>query len=200
VSDLQPPGARNGFLLVGDGWRAGRRKSEGRSRQGLVMNGYALALEQLSRLESFANVESNLADPPVSMPRDRIRAAGIDPELWYGLGIVGVWAVMDAVAERTHLPKAELRQRFGGKGNPDHDAVLDELDDLRNLFAHNFAGVTDDTYLVIHKNQRRRLRAGQPYSLTCGYRFEGVVGERIALKLTHFRHYITQARAILGSL
>ena len=37
------------------------------------MNGYQLALEQLSRLESFANVESNLADPPV-FDRQRVES------------------------------------------------------------------------------------------------------------------------------
>jgi hypothetical protein len=164
------------------------------------MNGFGLALEQLSRLESFANVESNLAEPPVSMPRDRIRAAGVDPELWYGLGIVGVWAVMDAFAERKPLPKGNLRQRFGDKGDATRAAILDELDDLRHLFAHNFAGVADHTYLAVHEKQRRRLREGQPYSLSCGYQFNGVIGERVTLTLTHFRYYITQARGILGSL
>jgi hypothetical protein len=162
------------------------------------MDGYGLALDQLSRLESFANVESNLADPPVSMPQDRIRAAGVDPDLWYGLGIVGVWAAMDACGEREHLAKGGLRQRFGSKGDAEQDAILDELDDLRNLFAHNFAGVADQQYLA--DPRRLRLRANEPYPLSCGYQFKGLAGERVALTLAHFKYYIAQARDIIAAL
>jgi len=76
---------------------------------------------------------------------------------------------------------------FGDKGDETRGAILDELDDLRNLFAHNFAGVADDTYLVTYKDRRRCLRDGQPYRLTCGYQFNGVGGDRITLTLDHFR-------------
>src|SRR5713226_7928327 len=61
---------------------------------------YSIALKQLSTLESFQYVEGNLKDPPFSMPQDKMRSAGIDPDLWYGLGIVGVWSAIDAFGER----------------------------------------------------------------------------------------------------
>lgn len=164
------------------------------------MTPYELALLQLSRLESFANAEGSLPYPPFPMPQDRLRAAGIDPDLWYGLGIVGAWAAMDAFGERKGLPDGQLRRRFGGKVlDAEQRRVLEELDDLRNLFAHNFAGVADHDYL----KDRRRVRLKElktPYTLTCGYQFSGVSGERVALNLTHFRHYIEQARAILRAI
>lgn len=82
----------------------GSRRSARTGREGpagaVVDDDYALAVNQLSRLESFAQVGSSLPDPPVSMPADRLRAAGVDPDLWYGLGIVGVWATIDAFVDR----------------------------------------------------------------------------------------------------
>jgi hypothetical protein len=162
------------------------------------MNEYGSAIDQLSKLESFANVESSLKDPPVCMPQDRIRAAGIDPDLWYGLGIVGVWAAIDTFGERTGLRGGSLTQRFEARVAASQHAVLSELDDLRNLFAHNFGGVADRTYLA----DRRRLclKENQPYVLSCGYRFNGVANERITLTLDHFRYYVSQTRSILACL
>ena len=166
------------------------------------MDGYGLALHQLSRLESFENVESNLADPPVSMLQDRIRAAGVDPDLWYGLGIVGVWAAIDAFVERMipEQPKKPKQRQEWLKSRLDtteYTAFL-ELDDLRNLFAHNFAGVVDQTYL--DHPRRHYLKLGADCKLDCGYQFKGLAGERVALTLAHFKHYIAQARDIVAAL
>ncbi len=38
--------------------------------------------------------------PPVTLPHDPVGAAGLDPRVWYGLGLVGVWAAIDAFRER----------------------------------------------------------------------------------------------------
>jgi hypothetical protein len=159
------------------------------------MSDYELALAQLATLESFKHVESNLPDPPVTMPQGRLAAAGADPALWYGLGIVGVWAVMDAFADRKGEPKGNLSQRFGDKGDATRSAVLDELDDLRNLFAHNFAGVADHRY--VSDRRRLRLKSSTGYVLSCGLHFSGLTDERVRLTLSHFLHYIEHARAIL---
>jgi hypothetical protein len=129
------------------------------------------------------------------VPNDRRRAAGFDPELWYGLGIIGVWAAMDAYLERNGLSKGILSARFRAKGNA-RKHVLDKLDDLRNLFAHNFAGIADDFYL---KRTRPRLNKNKPCDLTCGLHFSGAPGERVMLTLAHFRHYIATARDILAN-
>jgi hypothetical protein len=156
---------------------------------------YGLAMNQLARLESFGSVQASLPQPPVSMPPDPFRAAGIDPGLWSGLGIVGIWAAMDALGERANRPKGGLLQRFGGPRK--YDNALEELDDLRNLFAHNFAGIADREYLDHPK--RRRLKLGFPCTLGCGYQFQGLDGEQITLTLHHLAYYIEKARQILTS-
>jgi hypothetical protein len=158
---------------------------------------YGSAIAQLSRLESIANLENNLKESPFSMPQDRMRAAGIDPDLWYGLGIVGVWAAIDAFGERKTGKYGQL-QRFKNDVAASQDTILSELDDLRSLFAHNFAGVADEKYL---KDSRRHcIKLNQPYLLSCGYQFNGDVDERITLGLSHLRHYISKAREILACL
>jgi len=108
----------------------------------MASSDYGNAINQLTKLESFANVEDNLKEPPVCMPQDRRRAAGIDPDLWYGLGIVGVWAAIDAFGERKTGKRGQL-QRFKNHVAAGQGKILSELDDLRSLFAHNFAGVAD---------------------------------------------------------
>jgi hypothetical protein len=161
---------------------------------------YSDAINQLAKLESFANVEDNLKDPPVSMPQDRMRAAGIDPDLWCGLGIVGVWAAVDAFGER-RFPSIPMRSgllrlvKHVAKGQ---DKILAELDDLRSLFAHNFAGIADHKYLS--DKRRLSLKLDTPYHLSCGYQFNGQQDERITLTLSDLKYYITEAREILECL
>lgn len=158
---------------------------------------YGNAINQLATLESFANVEDNLKEPPVCLPQDRMRAAGIDPDLWYGLGIVGVWAAIDAFGERKTGKDGQL-QRFKNDVAAGQAKILSELDDLRSLFAHNFAGVADHKYLT--HCRRSCLKLGQPYRLSCGYQFNGKEDERIKLALSDLKYYISQAREILACL
>ena len=42
---------------------------------------------------------------PASMPAD-LGSGGFDTPVWLGLGIVGIWAALDAYAERAALPKS----------------------------------------------------------------------------------------------
>lgn len=163
----------------------------------MASNDYVNAINQLATLESFAYVEDNLKEPPVCMPQDRMRAAGIDPDLWYGLGIVGVWAAIDAFGERKTEKHGQL-ERFKNDVVAGQEIILSELDDLRSLFAHNFAGVADRKYL---KDRRRScLKLGQPYRLSCGYQFNGKEDECIKLALSHLKYYISRAREILACL
>lgn len=158
---------------------------------------YGRAVQQLSALESFKYLGNVLPDPPVSMPQDRFGAAGVAAALWYGLGIVGVWAAIDAFAERN----AKTKHRGGFTRLTKHvppslvNIVL-ELDDLRNLFGHNFAGVADRKYLE-DKVHRHCLKWHTPYVLSCGYPFKGLENEQIVLTLDHFLFYIASAREIL---
>src|SRR5262245_61183253 len=158
---------------------------------------YANAMSQVGRIKAFVNVEKNLRQPPVSMPQERIRAAGIEPELWCGLGIVGLWAAIDAFGERIIGTPGGGLSRFA-KRAPAHTQVLEELDDLRSLFAHNFAGIADRTYLS--HSQRKCLKPSKPYLFSCGLRFGGNEGERVVLTLDHLTYYATQAEQILAAL
>src|SRR5437867_9356975 len=66
-----------------------------------------LALSQVQRIEGLCDfldhpgvqqaVERNV---PFTMPRT-VGALGFDIPIWVGLGIVGLWAALDAYAERT---------------------------------------------------------------------------------------------------
>ena len=150
------------------------------------------ALKQLARLESFKFVEANLPPPPSSMPQDPTRAAGVDPELWYGLGIVGVWSALDALRERMRMDQQQFAQALA---DAHHRQIREELDDLRNLFAHNFAGVVDDDYLSPPNwAKRHHLKRGATYHLACGLRFDGTPAACVALTREHFLYYIDQAR------
>jgi hypothetical protein len=159
---------------------------------------FNIAMSQLSTLASFANLYDNLQDPPVSMPPDRMRAAGVDPELWSGLGIVGVWAAIDAFGERRFPNRTGQLTRFKNEVTPSHIQILEELDDLRSLFAHNFAGIADKKFLM--DSRRRCLVLGKRYQLTSGYKFGGAEGEHIRLNISDLKHYVSKGREILASL
>lgn len=45
-------------------------------------NDFQFALQQLSELQSFAYLESNLVNPPFTVPQDRLGASGVVSELW----------------------------------------------------------------------------------------------------------------------
>lgn len=80
---------------------------------------------------------------------------------------------MDAFADRGNLPRGGLTKRFVLAGVANQEAILDELDDMRNVFAHNFAGVADSQYPKHSK--RLRLKANQPYSPSGGHQFQRCV-------------------------
>src|SRR5436190_17998553 len=115
---------------------------------------------------------------PVSMPRD-VGALGFDIPLWVGLGIVSLWAALDAFAERAALARSEcatcgrkgcIAARFAHSVQGNEGVILSELEDLRHLYAHNYAGEADDKYFD-PKHKRHELAAGKAALLTCGATF-----------------------------
>jgi hypothetical protein len=131
-----------------------------------------LAMSQVQRIEGLCNFlehpgirEAAERHVPVTMPRD-VGALGFDRPLWLGLGIVGVWAALDAYAERylnlepqqcAKCGRKCLSSRYGVAGvGQAFSQPLDEIEDLRHLFAHNFAGVADDEYLQKKRHILRR--------------------------------------------
>lgn len=135
---------------------------------------------------------------PVTMP-PAIGALGFDIPLWLGLGTVGLWAALDAFAERAALTSARcevcglrcLPRRFVDHTQGVEGQALAELEDLRHLYAHNYAGETDAEYA---RRPRHFLVRGTPAQLTVGAQFDGV---RIQLDLAHLREYARVARAVL---
>jgi hypothetical protein len=99
---------------------------------------------------------------PVSMPSDVNSVLKIS--VWLGLGTVGLWAALDAFAERASL-KGPFPTRFRCQTNEeqslkelDDEQSLKELDDIRHLYAHNYAGEADDENFAF--TTRRVLRRG----------------------------------------
>ena len=124
---------------------------------------------------------------PVSMPPDVNSVLKIS--VWVGLGTVGLWAALDAFAERANL-MGPYPGRFPCQGNEEES--LKELDDIRHLYAHNYAGEADDEYFNF--TTRRVLRRGTPTRLTCGAQFDG---HRLSLDLGHLRWYARIVQTVL---
>lgn len=156
------------------------------------------ALSQVAQIESFCNLCDGLPMPPVTLPADAVRAAGLDPDIWHGLGIVALWATIDAFVERTHPTKASVRlvDRLSSHLSSKLDQIAKELDDMRNLYAHNFAGVADATYFN-RQFRRNCFKDGIPYTLTSGNHFDG---QQLTLTLSDLKHYIRHTREILERL
>jgi hypothetical protein len=138
---------------------------------------------------------------PVTMPRE-VGALGFDTPFWVGFGTVGLWAALDAFAERAGLQKLKcttckgrrcIPTRFASytQGNEYEGQSLKELEDLRHLYAHNYAGDADDEYF--HRT-RHVLQRGVTTQLTCGAAFDGY---RPRLDLTHLRMYSCTVRSVL---
>jgi hypothetical protein len=115
---------------------------------------------------------------PVTMPRD-VGSLGFDTPLWVGLGMVGLWATLDAFAQRAGLQKGEckickrsgcLAGKFDSVTDATHRTGLQELEDIRHLYAHNYAGKADDEYF---KPDRHVFAAGVSSPLACGAQFNG---------------------------
>ena len=137
---------------------------------------------------------------PVTMPRD-VGALGFDVPLWVGLGIVGLWAALDAFSERASLCRPScptccmkcVPARFAAYAVGNDATSLEELDDLRHLYAHNYAGEADGQYFASRK--RHVLKPVMVAGLTCGAAFDGT---RAQLEVIHLRFYAQTARRVLG--
>jgi hypothetical protein len=115
---------------------------------------------------------------PVSMPDDP-GSLGLDIPLWVGLGTVGLWAALDAFAERAGLkaqcPTCKRRcivQAYKSKFKDTDEQILQELEDLRHLYGHNYAGKADEKYFD-PKWKRHVLKPEIPVQLSCGATFDG---------------------------
>ena len=139
---------------------------------------------------------------PVSMPHD-VGSLGFDTSLWVGLGIVGLWSALDAFAERAGIPTTKCpacggpnclssRLTSTSKLNAADGRALNELEDVRHLFAHNYAGRADAVYFGAKK--RHILSSGVSVSLSSGAIFDGA---HISLNATHLRYYAAQSREII---
>jgi hypothetical protein len=138
---------------------------------------------------------------PVTMPR--VVEALVDISVWVGLGTVGLWAALDAFAERaglkpskSHCPICEKKScisaLFAGCAQGNESQNLMELEDIRHLYAHNYAGEADAEYF---RRKRHLLVAGTTTQLSCGAQFHG---HRLALGLSHLRYYANATENLLG--
>jgi hypothetical protein len=146
-----------------------------------------------------------LARVPVTMPRD-VGSLGFDTPLWVGLGTVGLWATLDAFAERATLENkcnvcgkpSCVAGRFAPKVTNADRKGLEELEDVRHLYAHNYAGNADEEYFASQRRQasRRRhvLARGVSTTLSCGAVFNG---SHLSLDLSHLRSYCALTRRVL---
>jgi hypothetical protein len=138
---------------------------------------------------------------PVTMP-PHPGSLVFDIPLWVGLGTVGLWATLDAFANRKGLPDSKcpncwrrcIPERFAGSTPAGDAQSLKELEDLRHLYAHNFAGEADDSYF---NHARHVFKQGVPAQLTCGARFNGRL---VALDLRHLRYYAAMTKRVLEAV
>jgi hypothetical protein len=173
-----------------------------------VSQEYALANSQIARIVQLCDFleHPGLGDAirrnvPTNVPQTP-GALGFDSELWIGLGMVGLWAAIDAFADRSiqtrtycsHCKSRCVLQAFADLGvvvPRASVAALGELEDVRHLFAHNFSGMADAAYF-----RRRRHALDPSYStLSCGAVFDGT---SVKLQPLHLRHYAQHARDALG--
>ena len=137
---------------------------------------------------------------PVTMPR-HVGSLGFDTPLWVGLGTVGLWATLDAFAERAHNLKDKcnvcgkrcVAGRFGRKVTAVDLTGLQELEDIRHLYAHNYAANPDEEYFNFNRS-RHVFERGKPTTLNCGAVFNG---SHLNLELSHLRSYCALTRSVL---
>jgi hypothetical protein len=141
-----------------------------------------------------------LARVPVTMPPD-VGSLGFDTPLWVGLGTVGLWATLDAFAERADIPKKKcdvclkfcVAGRFAPKVTDTDRKGLQELEDIRHLYAHNYAGKADQEYFSFPR-PRHVFERGKPTTLSCGAVFNG---SDLNLELRHLKSYCALTRRVL---
>lgn len=135
---------------------------------------------------------------PVSMP-GLPGALGFDIPLWVGLGLVGLWAALDGFSERAVLSRNQcptcrrhcVAERFASYAQGKDRQSLEESEDIRHLYAHNYAGEGDKEYFSF---RRHVLKANVPVQLTCGATFDG---SRLNLDLSHPRNYSHTVKLVL---
>jgi hypothetical protein len=135
---------------------------------------------------------------PVTMP-PKPGSLGFDIPLWVGLGVVGLWAALDGFSERAGLPRQQcatcgrrcIPERFATYVRDSEGRSLQELEDLRHLYAHNYAEKADDVYF---KRPRHVLALGTARQLTCGAQFDGW---GVRLDLCHLRMYSHTVQSVL---
>ena len=153
-----------------------------------------LALTQVDDIGRFVVFCARLPVPPVTMPSDPVRAGGLDPDIWHGLGVVGLWAAMDALLERCGSTGGDVSTRLSGCLPSTLESAAKEIDDARHLYAHNFGGEADDGYF---KRPRHVLRAGVKLTLASGAEFDG---QRLVIRLEHLEWYVNATRQIIAAV
>ena len=169
------------------------------------------AFTQVTQIDTFCAFCARLPLPPVTMPPDAVRAAGLDPDIWHGLGIVGLWAALDAFTERGHQRPSGTRlvdwltcDAHVPHLPSDLAKAVRELDDMRNLYAHNFGGLADDVYFA---RQRNVFKRGESYRLSSDTGSSLTASppgtpssfgsQRLTLTLDDLQFYIKKVHAIL---
>jgi hypothetical protein len=146
--------------------------------------------------------KETLALIPVTMPPDP-GSLGFDTSQWVGLGIVGIWAALDAYAERAGLPRNykcpickrkncvwKIFEKYIAAAELD---IIAELEDIRHLYAHSFAGRVDAEYSN-PKRYRHFLRLDVPRLMTCGVQFNG---QQLLLNMSCLKFYSEAAQEVL---
>jgi hypothetical protein len=162
----------------------------------------SLALAQVARISQLADFlehrELRAAikrSAPVGIPPGP-GSMGFDEPLWVGLGIVGLWAALDAFAERANLKakclvcgrSACVVGRLASNKPAPSTTPLEEIEDLRHLFAHSCGGHADTTFLTFGT---RHVLTRPGTVLSCGVVFDG---HSLSLTGQHLRHYAECAR------
>jgi hypothetical protein len=135
---------------------------------------------------------------PVPTAHPEIHLSGIP--VWVGFGTVALWAALDAFAERAELAKSKcpicdrycIWRRFSGHARDSEGQSLKELEDLRHLYAHNYAGDADAQYF---RRPRHILQSSVPKQLSCGAQFDG---QRAWIDLMHLRWYACMVQRVLA--
>jgi len=171
----------------------------------------SLALSQIARVAQLCDflahpeiAEAIHRGAPVTVPHD-IGALGFDAPLWIGLGTVGLWSALDAYAERSSFPKTKCptcsrggclwgRLSATGKLSAPQALALAELEDMRHLFAHNYAGQADAIYFG---RSRHVLSSGVPLKLSSGATFDGT---NLSLSAMHLRYYANCSQSTVQAL